>query len=227
MRSIDKGVNLIPFRNYRDAMPNLVARVGCYCCYCEMEISNEPDIEHVQPKSNGGAVYLWENFLLGCKKCNDIKSNKNPDRNNYLWPDEDNTSAAYEYNEIFVKAIPGLAAPISAYAQNTLTLTGIDRVPSNIVKPTKKDKKDPRWQKRKVAWGKAQRAYTNWQTNRSQELAETIGELAHSSGFYSIWVKIFASEPLVLQSIKMLYPSTYEPIANPLGGFVLRHGGRF
>ena len=224
MRCIDKGVNLVAYARYRDAMPYLVNRLGWYCSYCEMEISNQPDLEHVQPKSLGGAVNMLENFLIGCKKCNTIKSNKNPTRANHLWPDEDNTFVAYEYyNEIYVRPSAAVTGtPIEPIAKNTLELTGIDRLPPNRHNLSIKEFKDPRWQKRKAAWGKAERALVNWNTNPSNELCETIADLAHSTGFYSIWVQKFAAEPVVLAAIKAQFLNTYEPIANSAGGYILR-----
>ena len=224
MRCVDKGVNLTPYTKYRDAMPYLVERIGAFCSYCEMEISNEPDVEHVQPKSRNGAADMLENFLIGCKKCNKIKSNKNPNRANHLWPDEDNTFVAYEYyNEIFVRPsaiIQGTS--IEELARNTLDLTGIDRLPSNIFLPSKKVKKDRRWQKRREAWGRAELALKRWRNNPNNELCEQIADTAVSIGFYSIWVQKFAAEPDVLAAIKAQFPNTYEPIVNPAGGYILR-----
>jgi len=224
MRCVDKGTNLVPFNKYGDAMPYLVGRLGCYCSYCEMDISNEPDVEHVVPITQGGPLLLLENFLLGCKKCNKIKGNRNPTRANHLWPDEDNTFVAYEYyNEIFIRPAAGIVgSPFEQLAINTLGLTGIDRLPKKMLNPSKKDKRDQRWQKRKVAWGKADRALVNWNKNPSPELCEQIAETAHSTGFYSIWMQKFSGEPIVLAAIKALYLSTYEPIANPAAGYVLR-----
>jgi hypothetical protein len=228
MRSVDKGVNATPYTNYRDAASDLIGRLGWYCSYCEMEISNEPDVEHVQPKSKGGALKMWSNFLLGCKKCNKIKRAKNPSRANHLWPDEDNTFVAYEYyNEIYVRPVAALIAPYSNYAQNTLALTGIDRFPNRILNPTKKDKKDPRWQKRKIAWNVADKLLANWKKRPNQELAEAIAECAAGRGFYSIWVNKFSGEPQVLAAIKAQFPNTYEPILNGMLGYNLRPGGRF
>lgn len=224
MRCVDKGINLVAYAKYRDAMPYLVGRLGWYCSYCEMEISNEPDVEHVQPKSLGGAINLLENFLLGCKKCNKIKSNKNPTRANHLWPDDDNTFIAYEYyNEIYVRPSGIIVGtPVEQLALNTLLLTGIDRLPKKVNAPSKAVRRDPRWQKRKAAWGKAERALINWSRNPSPELCDQIAQTAHATGFYSIWVQKFAGVPVVLAEIKAQFLNTYEPIANPAGGYLLR-----
>lgn len=228
MRCVDKGVNPTPYKKYRDAVTYLVGRIGCYCSYCEMVITNEPDVEHVQPITKGGAAFLLENFLLACKKCNKIKSNKNPTRTDHLWPDEDNTFIAFEYqNEIFVRPHSSLPSSIKPYAENILKLTGIDRVPKKLINPSKKDKKDLRWQGRKIAWGKAERALNNWAKNQTPELCDQIAETAHSTGFYSIWVKFFSGTPAVLAAIKAKFPNTYDPLPNGTGGYQLRTMGRF
>lgn len=227
MRCVDKGVNLTPYTKYRDAMPYLVERIGAYCSYCEMEISNEPDVEHVSPKSLGGAALLLENFLLGCKKCNKIKNNNNPTRANHLWPDEDNTFVAFEYvNEIVVRPAGFiLGTPTEALARNTLNLTGIDRLPKNIARPSKKIILDRRWQKRKEAWGRAGIALNRWRMNPTIELCEQIADTAVSLGFYSIWVKFFSGpgEAQVLAEIRARFPNTYNPVPIPVGGFLLRY----
>ena len=226
MRCVDKGVNLVPFAKYGDAMPYLLLRLGSYCSYCEMEISNEPDVEHVQPKTKGGALNLLENFLLGCKRCNKIKGNKNPDRTSHLWPDEDNTFIAYEYyNEIFVRPSANLTGtPIEPYAKNTLELTGINRLPKKVLKPSKNIRKDQRWQKRRTAWGEADLALKRWRRNPSIELCEQIASSAAAIGFFSIWNQFFSGpgEIAVLNEIKNRFPNTYEPIEAPIGGYTLR-----
>jgi hypothetical protein len=228
MRCVDKGINATVYRNYRDACTDLVGRLGLYCSYCEMPIGNEPDVEHVQPKSLGGAALDWENFLLGCKKCNKIKNNKNPNRINHLWPDEDNTFVAFEYyNEIFIRPIAAnLSAAQVIFASNTLELTGLDRVPKNLIAPTKLEKKDYRWQNRRKAWDKANRALANWTKNPSPELLESIADTAESTGYYSIWAKFFSAPANlnVLHAIKAKFLHTYDPVRNPANtGYTLRN----
>lgn len=51
-----------------------------------------------------------ENLLLACKYCNTRKSNKttSENKNDYLWPDENNTELAYTY----AGGIPRVNSPI-------------------------------------------------------------------------------------------------------------------
>lgn len=226
MRAIDKGNPPRVYANYRDCMHDLQLRIGLYCSYCELPIVNEPDVEHVHPKSRGGSLTAWNNLLLGCKKCNKIKGSKNANREGYLWPDEDNTFWAYEYsNEIMVKPKPDLPEKVAMCAQNTLTLCGIDRIPER--NSTKNDLNDRRWQNRRAAWGRAERSLNNWRNQPSPALLETIGDSAQSTGFYSIWIKFFESEPEILAEIKSRFPGTYEPDFSPEGTPIARPGGRY
>ncbi len=103
MRPINRG--LIPknedgtdkiYTSYGQAKDDLRERLSSFCSYCEMNIDNQPDIEHVSPKSkNSDLEKEWNNFLLGCKTCNIIKDDKNENRNGFVFPDTHNTSFLY------------------------------------------------------------------------------------------------------------------------------------
>jgi hypothetical protein len=193
-----------------------------------MPIGNEPDVEHVQPKSRQGNPLDWDNLLLSCKKCNKIKNAKNPDRVNYLWPDEDNTIIAFSYyNEIMVSPAPYLSDHVRQLAQNTIELVGIDRVPGKINNPTQKDKMDLRWIKRRKAWDYANRSLVNWQNNPSSELRTQIGLTAEASGFYAIWLMVFSGHPLMITEIKSRFKGTYEPLIDDNNQIIRRPNGRF
>lgn len=130
MRSIDKGIAPSTYTNYKDARNDLAERIGWFCSYCEMPVRNMIEIEHVHPKQNGGNELDWDNFLLSCRYCNSIKSNNNQSRADYLWPDVDNTTLAYEYSELeIVKPSKSLPRNIESFANNTINLMGLNRTP--------------------------------------------------------------------------------------------------
>ena len=88
------------YTSYGQAKDDLRDRIDSFCSYCEMNIENQPDIEHVSPKStNPDLETTWSNFLLACKPCNIIKSNDNENRDGYVFPDTNNTSFLYEYSK--------------------------------------------------------------------------------------------------------------------------------
>ena len=66
MRVIDRGMSPLAadYENYRDAFPELVARLGFYCSYCERRIPTNLAVEHIQPKDHPTYKHLvgrWEN----------------------------------------------------------------------------------------------------------------------------------------------------------------------
>jgi 5-methylcytosine-specific restriction endonuclease McrA len=81
MRPIRRGSSprQADFTNYREALPDLVGRLGMYCSYCERRIPTQLAVEHIQPKGLPASQALqgrWENFLLACVNCNSIKKDK-------------------------------------------------------------------------------------------------------------------------------------------------------
>lgn len=67
MRPINKGDLLIKYEDYRYYKSHLIDAIGPYCSYCEMNIQNQPDIEHILPKSKYPEKENdWDNLLLAC-----------------------------------------------------------------------------------------------------------------------------------------------------------------
>lgn len=74
MRAVDKGeAPETEYKKYQDAEPELEARIGAYCSFCEMSIKHVPEVEHRETKVAGGELLKWENLLLSCKYCNTRK----------------------------------------------------------------------------------------------------------------------------------------------------------
>src|SRR2546425_11096780 len=57
MRPVDKGAAPAVYARYQDAGPDLRARLGDYCSYCERQIETHLAVEHVQPKSHAHAPH--------------------------------------------------------------------------------------------------------------------------------------------------------------------------
>ena len=65
MRAVDKGeAPENEYKKYQDAEPELEARIGAYCSFCEMSIKHVPEVEHREAKAAGGEFLKWENLLL-------------------------------------------------------------------------------------------------------------------------------------------------------------------
>jgi len=137
MRPVDKGDAPKQYSHYREARNDLAARIGWYCSYCEMPVKNMIEVEHLIPIKNGGAELDWENFLLSCKYCNTLKSDRNTSRKGYFWADKDNTLLAFTYQSAIIKANGQLNSSQVRIAQNTIDLMGLDRYPGGANEPTK------------------------------------------------------------------------------------------
>jgi 5-methylcytosine-specific restriction endonuclease McrA len=103
MRPIRRGASprLGDFSNYRDALPDLVSRLGRDCSYCERLIPVQLAVEHIQPKglpAYRALIGRWDNFLLACVNCNSTKLDKDVVLSEVLLPDRDNTFSAYLYD---------------------------------------------------------------------------------------------------------------------------------
>jgi uncharacterized protein (TIGR02646 family) len=226
MRPVERGGwptdgsgNPIQFKEYSEARPELLDRLGSYCSYCEMKIENGPAVEHVLPKKKNPALERdWHNFLLSCDYCNSGKQDKDVSLHDYFWPDRDNTFRAFFYADGIVSVAPGLASPADqARASRTISLTGLDRMPGGPKEPTGRDQ---RWIQRRIAWGKATRARSNLSRRDTPELREQIVETATSTGFFSIWMAVFADDTDMKQRFIQAFPGTctccFDPEGNPL-----------
>jgi uncharacterized protein (TIGR02646 family) len=133
MRPIRRGASPRQgdFTNYRDALPDLVSRLGMYCSYCERYVPTQLAVEHIQPKGLPAFRALegrWDNFLLACVNCNSTKKDKLVLLSDILLPDRDNTCSAYHYSEDGkIQASPHLSPQAQQFAQGTLALVGLDR----------------------------------------------------------------------------------------------------
>jgi len=202
MRPVDKGTTPNVYTYYGDARHDLAGRIGYYCSYCEMGVNNMIEVEHIHPIANGGNPLDWNNFLLSCKYCNTVKKANNPSRVNYLWPDIDNTDLAFNYSEVdVIIPKPTLTAPLTAYAEATINLMGLDRKPGGTNEPTDAD---TRWVIKDQAWSSAKLSYNNWIKLPVQEMAEQIG-ITSLVGNYSIWREVFKNVPMVLTEIDNAY----------------------
>lgn len=164
MRPVDKGES--PYEKidkYQDALPYLEDKIGLYCSYCEMPIKHVPEVEHVVSKSKGGDFTAWENLNLGCKYCNSRKSSKVTlnNKNDYLWPDEDNTAIAYLYTNGFPMVNRDVLNKLDTTgmyfkkAQNTYDLAELGKIPE-------KGDKDRRFAERNATYYKARKSLENW-----------------------------------------------------------------
>lgn len=215
----EDGIDL-EFKTYSAAKIPLKDRLGSFCSYCEMNIDNQVDIEHVSPKSKNPDLELdWSNFLLGCKACNTIKGNNNQSRDGYVFPDHDNTAFLYDYLTSYVKVDPTLDTNIKSLAQATLDLVQLDRRVDTF------NRADDRFYAREQARAKANLALKDYIELISSVPAEKIPFLnrltANScNSFFSMWLQIFKDYPevkrLILQNINGTAMECYDQNIFPI-----------
>ncbi|MGB5686756.1 MAG: HNH endonuclease [Candidatus Electrothrix sp.] len=223
MRPVDKGEPPGEYIDYGRARHDLAEKIGYYCSYCEMQVCHCIEVEHVLSRNQGGALLQWSNFLLSCKYCNTIKSDRNVNLTDYLWPDLDNTDLAFAYaEERAVEPNPNQSQDVQLLARKTIALTGLNRFPGGVNEPTEAD---TRWRSRKEAWDVARKSYNDWLEAPVIQMARSIARTS-LNGHYSIWIEVFKNESMVLDEIDNIYRGIglFKEYSN--GKRVIREGGR-
>jgi uncharacterized protein (TIGR02646 family) len=233
MRPVDKGASPRVFTDYREARDPLMAQIGKYCSYCE-RILSDPEVEHQEPKANLKYAHRaldWDNFLLACTTCNRQKGIKDPRQDTIYFPDEANTACAFRHDEASNQVYPRFDVKTHpdehAMAERTIALTNLNRRLDEFKADDKTGvrREDLRWMHRKDAWEVANRALQRHLTDGalSQKDIESIRELALKTGFFSVWLTVFANEPDVCNDLIAAFvgtrltcfdPQTGHPIAN-------------
>ncbi|MCI0640043.1 MAG: hypothetical protein L0Y72_04915 [Gemmataceae bacterium] len=179
----------------------------------------------MQAKSSVPALQQsWDNFLLGCVYCNSIKGKKQVNLALFLWPDRDNTFRAFKYER---DRCPQVADHWPANQRdlptNTLGLTGLDREPGH----PNLSPRDRRWLKRREAWEKASRARQNWESNATAALENQIIDTATSTGFWSVWIRVFADIQQISRRLisNQTFPGTCQTCFSELCQPIPRPGG--
>lgn len=212
MRPVDKGAHPLDadgkpvvFATYGDAAPYLRERLGRFCSYCERKIPVNLAVEHVVPKSQKPALEKeWGNFLLACTNCNSQKRDKPVEPADYLWPDTDDTLAAFTYEPSgAIKVAAGLHPSQQPKAQALLSLVGLDLPPEQATAADYRHKdRLEQWGKARVALDMLARApdYTRDKTRAAIVTLATDG--------YSVWATVFRGDPATLAALAKKYPGT-------------------
>ena len=210
MRPVDKGAAPAIYARYQDAGPDLQARLGDYCSYCERQIETYLAVEHIQPKSLAPALRnSWSNFLLACVNCNSGKGDTPVNLPDYLWPDCDNTLRALEYQRGgLVSVNPALPGPLHPKAQAIIELTGLDKDPGNPNLDRRPTDADRRWLRRQEAWQLASRDLQRLNNNDCAEVRELIVENALGRGMFSIWWTVFCGDADMKKRLRQAFLGT-------------------
>ncbi|WP_135502896.1 HNH endonuclease signature motif containing protein [Roseovarius aestuariivivens] len=236
MRPVVKGPAPQPeYEPYGKALDDLTLQIGYYCSYCEQRITHAPEVEHVQPKSLvPGLEHSWENFLLGCKSCNTVKGNAPVDLAQVAFPDMDNTFRALEFHADGRVTVASDLGPDATYLmEEAVKLVKLHRHPNAPHLEDRPTTRDKRADFRLDAWALAQhelKRYEEFLHDRvfADVLAEQIASvIAPQTGFFSIWMTVFADHPEMLRRFITAFPGTDGACFDPNGRPVPRPNGRF
>jgi len=226
MRPVDKGVAPAAYAKYQDASPDLLARLGDYCSYCERQIETHLAVEHVQPKVRRASLMnAWSNFLLGCVHCNSSKGKKRIALSRFYWPDRDNTLRAFDYvTGGLVQPRATLTATETNRAQATIALAGLDKYPGNPGRePTVSDR---RWLRRYEIWQMAEKDRDRLALNNTIAVRELIVENALGRGMFSIWWTVFAGDIDMRRRLREAFIGTHGASFDGNENAVPRAGGQ-
>jgi len=224
MRAVDKGKSPKTYLRYQDARNDLIERIGRYCSYCEMPVTNMIEVEHVVPQSQNGQKFDWDNFLLSCKYCNTNKKDKNSSRNEHLFPDQDDTSIAFQYNKYQIVPKANLTPSLTELAQKTINLCGLNKYPNNSNNILSKS--DTRWRSRNEVWNIAELSIDNYKKYPHDSMLKQIILTAIGNGHYSIWIEVFNQYPEFKQVLDKELKGTYSTKYDNEGRVIQRQGGK-
>lgn len=192
------------------ARPDLEDNLGHYCGYCEV-FNATTQVDHIVSKDqikgqnlSKDKKYLWENFIMACGKCNgkDNKTNNEVDFEKMYFPDRNNTFMAFTYGEGgFVAVNPNLSAKQKDKAQALMDLVCLDKYLGNPKYPESKfnSRSDKRWFHRDIAWQRAVKSLTEYEAG--QVGAAGVANIAHWSGFFSVWFTVFMAHKDVKKAL--------------------------
>lgn len=173
---------------YGCAKDPLVASIGLYCSYCENDKDIEDlEVEHISPKSRGGSLTAWENFLLCCKVCNTVKGVTILDPNVCHLPHLNNTYLSFVYDcGGRVKVNPILTGLSKQKAENLYDVLKMGRYPQTNNCPSDRD---ARWKNRLEAWNEATDLLRKY--DGSFITPQEIVSRARDKGCWSVWFTVF------------------------------------
>ncbi len=218
MRPINKGEPPRSYTEYKYAKIDLKKRIGSICSYCEMYIGNQPDIEHVIPKSKDESKELeWDNFLIACKTCNRAKSNINDSREGYPFPDEYNTAYLFKYYEGEITVNEQLNDADKKMAKNLFDLLKFynKKDSDNRVNDICSERRD--------SFEKAEEVLKDYikMKNCTSPKETVINMTANNCNqFISVWLEVFKDHPEVkkeiIKNIKGTAIECYDENINPI-----------
>lgn len=223
--------------DYRNWRQDLLRVLGNCCCYCNMPLSDSPQVEHVSPKNPragqaAGAYLDWDNMLLACGVCNRAKGNQPTGINLQYLAETHNTHLALEYFVVRHPTKPGVfacipKASIMAGVDNAKAIATIDLCDLDNVSWDDPRAIDMRWQYRFQAFEDAKLWRVNWDAwghHRQDAFIPLLLTAATGKGFFSIWMQVFSDVPAVCLALINEFPGTAQDCFDQNGVPIPRNG---
>lgn len=194
------------YPDYGDAKQPLAANLGRYCSYCECAIPSiaNIEVEHLEPKGDGGSETSWTNFLISCKCCNTVKPKIGVKLKASHWPHLDNTFVDFIYDAGGrIRVNPELVGEAKKKAERLYELFKLGRYPNTDFLPTDAD---DRWKGRMEVWNLAEKYRTRYLNGTL--LLDDVVEMARARGFWSVWFTVFDGVDAVRQALITAFPGT-------------------
>lgn len=213
MRPINKGKDRGYFKPWGKACNALQDAIGEYCSYCERWIASAIEVEHVLPKNEyPSQKYRWGNFLLACKNCNSGKGHGAIAITDFLWPDSDNTSLAFCYDQEG-RVYPNAALPPAIYAKAKAIweLTNLNwHLDTSFPGMSAPSEKDKRYIHRREAWLYANDKRDQLLQFDSQQRRESVMRDALQRGMFSIWMAVFGGQSELDREMRKLFINGFK-----------------
>lgn len=200
MRPVAKETSPIPgeYDDYRDAYPDLLARIGPYCSYCERRIPTNLAVEHIQPKADELYPELegqWDNYLLGCVNCNSTKGKKDVTLEDIFLPDRDNTQYIFDYTaDGKVRVKNHLLENQKESAERLRVLVGLEKDIRKTYDNNGNIVATDRISQRMEVWGIALESKRELESAPTDGMRRQIERTAAASGFFSVWMQVFVGD---------------------------------
>jgi uncharacterized protein (TIGR02646 family) len=223
MRPIDRGDwpldddgNRKRYSNHRSWRKDLIDRIGSYCSFCNMRLTDSPQVEHVIAQNIDHNLALdWDNLLLACGACNRVKSDHPCPPSTHYLPQFHNTHLAFD---AVLTAHPESPDELAAFVtfkdapadevktRNTIALCALDRDTTREFSQIT----DARWRDRAQAMLTANIWRVSWDGGRMNpsEFARLLVTVVEGRGFWSVWFDRFIDVPEVRRALVEAFPGT-------------------
>lgn len=232
MRPVTRGLSpqTGDFSDHKRAADHLKGAIGRYCSYCERYQPDALHVEHIQPSDLHSHLYgRWENYLLACPTCNGTKTNKDVTLDDVTLPDRDNTFAAFRYRlDGKIEAVQSLDVHQRELAEAMIRLVGLSASKNGVQGRNSRFVAHDRIADRMAFRAEAESALNDLDDTPTDLVRRRVAATAKYSGGFSIWMDVFAGDPVMRRLLIEVFPGTardcFDATTAPVSPRPLGHG---